>query len=134
MRKLIYLISALPAVAMAQSWGNVTAPKEEVFSWAKWWTDPLFSGFWMAWTRATLGIFIFIFAFITILAIVEMRWPGGHERSGVLGLTTTRGDRLFIGLLGSAYIFLAWVGLIGTPIWIPLGIAISWLAFCFWKV
>lgn len=134
MRRLAYLIAAAPAVAMAQGWGNVSAPKEEVYTWAKWWTEPLFAGFWMAWTRATLAFFIFVFGMITIMAVLEAIWPGGNERDGVLRLTTTRGDRLFIGLLGSAYIFLAWVGLIGTPVWAPLGLAILWLGFCFWKV
>jgi len=42
----------------------------------------------------------------------------------VLGLDTTRGDRLFVSLLGSAFIFLAWLGLVGTPLWIPLVIAV----------
>ncbi|MEM8776992.1 MAG: DUF2160 family membrane protein [Pseudomonadota bacterium] len=88
----------------------------------------------MAWTRASLGFFIFVFGFIAIMAIFELRRPGGDERDGILGLTTTRGDRLFIGLLGSAYIFLAWIGLVGTPVWAPLGIAVAWLGFCFWKV
>ncbi|MFC3117534.1 DUF2160 domain-containing protein [Jhaorihella thermophila] len=88
----------------------------------------------MAWTRATLAFFIFIFASIALMAILEIRNPGGNERVGVLGLTTTRGDRLFISLLGSAYIFLAWLGLVGTPLWAPLGIAFLWTAFCFWKV
>lgn len=134
MRRLVYLLMTIPAIAMAQGWGNVAQPKEEVFSWSKWWTEPLFSGFWMAWTRATLAFFIFIFAAIAVMAILEARHPGGAERQGVLGLTTTRGDRLFIGLLGSAYIFLAWIGIIGAPVFIPAGIAILWIAFCFWRV
>ncbi|MEW9921769.1 DUF2160 domain-containing protein [Marimonas sp. MJW-29] len=134
MRRLIYLIATLPAVAMAQGWGNVGKPQEEVFSWAKWWTEPMFGGTWMAWTRASLGFFLFIFGAIALMAILEWRQPGGNERDGVLGLTTTRGDRLFIGLLGSAYIMLAWLGLIGAPIWAPAVIASAWIAFCFWKV
>jgi predicted small integral membrane protein len=52
----------------------------------------------------------------------------------VLGLTTTRGDRLFIGLLGSAYIFMAWIAFFGVVIWGALAIALAWIAFCFWKV
>ncbi|MEL6521376.1 MAG: DUF2160 family membrane protein [Pseudomonadota bacterium] len=88
----------------------------------------------MAWTRATLAFFVGIFGAVGIMALLEWRWPGGAERTGILGLTTTRGDRLFIGLLGSAYIFLAWLGLIGLPLWLPLGLAILWLAFCFAKV
>ena len=134
MRKLIYLLAILPAAALAQGWGNVGQASEEVFSWAKWWTEPMFGGFWMAWTRATLAFFIFIFATIALMAILEIRRPGGDERHGILGLTTTRGDRLFISLLGSAYIFLAWLGLVGMPLWAPLALGIGWAAFCFWKV
>ena len=134
MRRLIYLLMTLPAVAMAQGWGNVGNRQEEVFSWAKWWTEPMFGGFWMAWTRATLAFFVFIFAAIALMAVLELRRPGGNEREGVLGLTTTRGDRLFISLLGSAYIFLAWLGIVGMPLWGPLALALGWAAFCFWKV
>jgi len=35
----------------------------------------------------------------------------------VLGLDTTRGDRLFISLLGSAYIHLAWLAFTSAPLW-----------------
>lgn len=89
---------------------------------------------WMAWTWPTALVFVFVFSCIAILAVIESRSPGGDERDGILGLTTTRGDRLFITLLGSVYIFLAWLGLVGTPLWWPLGIAIGWGVFCFWKV
>ena len=33
------------------------------------------------------------------------------ERKGFLPISTTRGDRLFIGLLCAAYVNLAWAGL-----------------------
>ena len=89
---------------------------------------------WMAWTWPTALLFIGIFSAMGILTIIEIRHPGGAERKGVFGLTTTRGDRLFITLLGSAYIFLAWLGLMGTPLWWPLFISIGWGVFCFWKV
>ncbi|MBV1867827.1 MAG: DUF2160 domain-containing protein [Marinosulfonomonas sp.] len=89
---------------------------------------------WMAWTWPTAFVFIGIFSAIALMAVLEVRNPGGNERDGILGLTTTRGDRLFITLLGSAYIFLAWLGIFGTPLWVPLGIAILWGGFCFWKV
>jgi len=49
------------------------------------------------------------------------------ERRGFLPLTTTRGDRLFIGLLGSAYIHLAWVGLSDLTIWVGFIIALVWM-------
>lgn len=89
---------------------------------------------WMAWTWPTALVFIGIFSAIGILTVIEIRDPGGNERKGVLGLTTTRGDRLFISLLGASYIFLAWLGLVGMPLWIPLGLAICWGIFSFWKV
>ena len=89
---------------------------------------------WMAWTWPTALVFIGIFSAIGTLIVIEIRHPGGDERKGVLGLVTTRGDRLFITLLGSSYIFLAWLGVFGTPLWIPLALAIGWAVFCFRKV
>ena len=89
---------------------------------------------WMAWTWPTALVFIGIFSAMGVLTILEIRHPGGDERKGILGLKTTRGDRLFISLLGTVYIFLAWLGLVGMPLWVPLGLAILWGTFCFWKV
>lgn len=89
---------------------------------------------WMAWTWPTALVFIGIFTAIGILIVAEIRHPGGAARKGVLGLTTTRGDRLFISLLGTSYIFLAWLGLVGMLLWWPLGLSIAWGVFCFWKV
>ncbi len=89
---------------------------------------------WMAWTWPTALVLIGIFSAMAIITILEIRRPGGDERKGVLGLVTTRGDRLFISLLGTVYIFLAWLGLFGMPLWAPLGLAIAWGVFCFWKV
>ena len=68
------------------------------------------------------------------MIVLEIRSPGGDARKGVLGLVTTRGDRLFISLLGTSYIFLAWLGLVGMPLWWPLGLSVVWFAFTFWKV
>ena len=89
---------------------------------------------WMAWTWPTALVFIGIFGAIGVLCMIEIRFPGGHERKGILGLTTTRGDRLFLSLLGSSYIFLGWLGLIGMPLWGAVGLALAWCVFCFWKV
>lgn len=125
------LLFATPLQAQQAGWGNVgKEPEETGFSW----TEPMFAGFWMAWTPATLAFFIFIFAAIAVMGLLEWRRPGGAPRDGILGLTTTRGDRLFIWLLGSVYIFLAWLGLVGTPLWVPLGLALAWGAFSFWKI
>lgn len=79
---------------------------------------------WMAWTWPTAAFFLFVLLCLVSMSVWEYYSPGGAPRRGVLRLDTTRGDRLFISLLGSAFIFLAWLGLIGTPLWVPLGIAI----------
>lgn len=134
MRHLILALVTLPAVAHAQQagWGNVGQAEEEAgFSW----TDPLWPEFWMAWTPATFAVFVGIFSAIAVIGLLEgFRFKDGLERRGVLGLTTTLGDRLFITLLGSVFIFLAWLGFVGQPIWTPLFIAIGWGVFVFWKV
>jgi len=79
---------------------------------------------WMAWTWPTAAFFIFILCALICMAVWEYRSPGGSPRRGILTLDTTRGDRLFISILGSAFIFLAWLGLFGTPLWGGLAIAI----------
>ncbi|MCU0832403.1 MAG: DUF2160 domain-containing protein [Rhizobiaceae bacterium] len=72
---------------------------------------------WMAWTWHTAVFFIVIACLIAAMGVWEYVSPGGGPRHGVLGLNTTRGDRLFISLLGSAYIHLAWLALASGPLW-----------------
>jgi len=86
---------------------------------------------WMAWTWPTAYFFLFIFVCLLAMTIWELRVPGGSPRRGILGLDTTRGDRLFISLLGSAYIFLGWLAFFSTPLWAPLGIAILFALLVF---
>ena len=50
--------------------------------------------------------------------------PGGAPRKGILGLNTTRGDRLFISLLGSGFIHMAWLGLLDISLWGALVLSI----------
>ena len=50
------------------------------------------------------------------MTVWELRSPT-VARKGLLPLVTTRGDRLFIGLLAAAYINLAWAGLTDLPQW-----------------
>jgi predicted small integral membrane protein len=71
----------------------------------------------MAWTWQTAAFFIFILACFAGMSAWEYYVPGGSPRRGIFGLDTTRGDRLFITLLGSAFIFLAWLGFMGPPLW-----------------
>lgn len=64
---------------------------------------------WMAWTPPVAILFICIGVMLVAMTLWELRSPS-VERKGLLPLVTTRGDRLFIGLLFAAYINLAWVG------------------------
>jgi predicted small integral membrane protein len=88
----------------------------------------------MAWTWQTAIFFGFVFAAIACMGVLEWLRPGGAPRRGILGLETTRGDRLFISLLGSAYLLLGWLGVMSTPLWGGLALAALWTAFVFWKV
>jgi len=72
---------------------------------------------WMAWTWQSAAFFAFIGVCLVTMFIWELLSPGGNPRVGILGLDTTRGDRLFISLLGSAYIHVAWLGLTDLPLW-----------------
>jgi predicted small integral membrane protein len=77
---------------------------------------------WMAWTLPTAFFFGTIAALLLAMTAWQVVSPS-VERRGVLPMPTTRGDRLFIGLLGSAYIHLAWIGLTGLPIWWALALS-----------
>ena len=72
---------------------------------------------WMAWTWQTAAFFSCIALLLVGMGAWEWISPGGAPRRGILGITTTRGDRLFISLLGAAYIHLIWLALFGTPLW-----------------
>ena len=89
---------------------------------------------WMAWTWPTALAFIALFSALGVLTVLEIRHPGGDERLGALGLVTTRGDRLFISCLGLPIFFLPGLVFFGTPLWIPLILALGWGIFCFRKV
>ena len=79
---------------------------------------------WMAWTWPTAAFFIAVVLSIAAMGIWEKYRPGGDPRRGVLGLDTTRGDRLFISWLGTGFIHLGWLGVFGTPLWGALVLAI----------
>ncbi len=86
---------------------------------------------WMAWTWPTAAFFIAVFASIAAMGVWEKYSPGGAPRHGVLGLDTTRGDRLFISWLGTGFINLAWLAVFGAPLWGALVVAIVWWIFVF---
>ena len=86
---------------------------------------------WMAWTWPTAAFFIFILLALTTMIIWERLSPGGAPRKGILGLDTTRGDRLFISLLGAAFIHLGWLGVFSTPLLGGLALSIAFAVVVF---
>ena len=110
----------------AANWGDVGKEKEKGFFDFDFIT-------WMAWTWPTASFFIFIALCITAMYFWEKKVPGGSPRKGILGLDTTRGDRLFVSLLGSAFIHLAWLGIVGSALWVAtiLCVIYAFLVFKF---
>lgn len=86
---------------------------------------------WMAWTKPTAIFFITIACFLVTLTAWELLIPGGAPRKGLLRLETTRGDRLFISLLGSAYIHILWMAFTGLSLWWAFAISIVFALFVF---
>ena len=82
---------------------------------------------WMAWTWQTAVFFAAIACLLGIMTLLAIVRPE-VERVGALGIATTRGDRLFIGLLTAAYIHLAWLFFTEDLLWIASGIALAVLA------
>jgi predicted small integral membrane protein len=75
---------------------------------------------WMVWTQP-VAIFFSCIGFMLIgMTVWEIKQPT-VLRKGWLPMATTRGDRLFIGLLTAAYINLAFVGSAGAVgVWLNL--------------
>ncbi|HEY9209369.1 DUF2160 domain-containing protein [Acidovorax soli] len=67
---------------------------------------------WMAWTLPVAVFFICIVLMLIGMTVWEIQSPT-VMRKGFLPLETTRGDRLFIGLLSAAYVNLIFVGISG---------------------
>lgn len=93
---------------------------------------------WMAWTLPVAVFFSCIVLMLVGMTVWEIRSPT-VERKGFLPIATTRGDRLFIGLLSAAYVNLAfvaiseklmtWLGLAQEPsIWTSFVLSMALLA------
>jgi len=86
---------------------------------------------WMAWTWPTAVFFAFVAVSIVCMGVWEKFSPGGAPRRGILGIDTTRGDRLFISYLGSGFIHLGWLGFFGTPLWGAVLISLGFVLIIF---
>ncbi|MFT3663590.1 DUF2160 domain-containing protein [Piscinibacter sp.] len=93
---------------------------------------------WMAWTTPVAIFFACIVLMLAGMTIWEVRSPT-VERRGFLPIATTRGDRLFIGLLSAAWLNLGfvavseklmeWMSLDEEPsIWIGFALSMALLA------
>ncbi len=87
---------------------------------------------WMAWTTPVAVFFSCIALMLVGMTVWEIKSPT-TLRKGFLPIETTRGDRLFIGLLTAAYTNLAFVGLSGRLVeWMGLQTEPSiWFSFIF---
>ena len=85
---------------------------------------------WMAWTTPVAVFFSCIVLMLIAMTVWELKSPTSLRR-GFLPLQTTRGDRLFIGLLSAAYVNLAFVGISGKLAeWLELqGDPSIWISF-----
>lgn len=89
------------------------------------WTGQMIPGGWMAWTFPVALFFWCIGTLLVLFTILAIRFPE-TPRKGILGIETTRGDRLFITLLGSAFICLASL-FFGLPLlWWGIGFCLVW--------
>jgi predicted small integral membrane protein len=80
----------------------------------------------MYWTKPTAIFFTSIVLMLVGMLIWELVSPT-IERRGFLMIPTTRGTRFFLGLLGSAYIHLAWLGLTDMALWFGTAISVVWI-------
>ena len=85
---------------------------------------------WMVWTTPVAVFFSCIALMLVGMTVWEFKSPTTLRR-GWLPMETTRGDRLFIGLLIAAYINLVFIGLAGKfQEWMSLEVEPSiWISF-----
>ena len=85
---------------------------------------------WMAWTTPVAVFFSCIVLMLIGMTVWELKAPTSLQR-GFLPIQTTRGDRLFIGLLSAAYVNLIFVGISGKlALWLGLEADPSiWIGF-----
>ncbi|MFN3723679.1 MAG: DUF2160 domain-containing protein [Paracoccaceae bacterium] len=94
------------------------------------WFAPMNPGGWMAWTLPVALFFWAVASLLVVFTLLAIRFPE-TPRVGILRIETTRGDRLFISLLGSAFLCLGWLFFFGAPLWGALILCLVYLAAVF---
>jgi len=84
----------------------------------------------MAWTWPTALFFAGIGMGLLVMTVWQLISPT-TERTSIFGIRTTRGDRFFVSLLGSAFIELGWIGLLGDYYIVSAGVCLlyTWVVF-----
>ena len=119
------IAAAMAAVLAFLIWA--TPRNDEGFQWF----DPMIPGGWMAWTFPVALFFWCIAGLLIIMTLLAIRFPE-TPRVGILRIETTRGDRLFITLLGSAFIHLGWLFFAGPDfLWGALILSLVYAAAVF---
>ena len=105
----LIIVAVMAAILAALIWA---VPSQDG---VKEWTGQLIPGGWMAWTFPVALFFFIIASLLITFTLLAIRWPE-TPRIGILRIETTRGDRLFISHLGSAFIHLGWLFFAGPDL------------------
>lgn len=89
------------------------------------WTGQMIARGWMAWTFPVALFFWCIAVLLVIFSFLALRYPETPRR-GILWVDTTRGDRLFISLVGAGFICLIWLFFAGPPLWWAMLLSLVW--------
>jgi predicted small integral membrane protein len=108
----IYVVTAGLLAAILAALIAAVPRTEDGFDWFA----PLIPGGWMAWTFPVALFFYVIACLLILFTLLAIRFPETPRR-GILRIETTRGDRLFISLLGSAFLCVGWLFFFGALLW-----------------
>ncbi len=108
----VYLVTGGILAAVLAALVAITPRTEDGIDWF----GPLSQGGWMAWTFPVALFFYVVACLLILMTLLAIRYPE-TPRKGVLRIETTRGDRLFISLLGSAFLCVGWLFFFGAPLW-----------------
>ena len=82
---------------------------------------------WMAWTAGTFVLVVCVFAALVGLAVLAAVRPS-TPRKGFLPMATARGDRIYVGLLGTGLILVLLIAFSSAPVVLGLALGAVWMA------
>lgn len=81
---------------------------------------------WMAWTTGTAIFVAAVLLFLVLVTVVAVVFPS-VERKGFLPIATSRGDRIYISLLGLGLVMILYIVIVDMPL--PFGVVIALAAW-----